>query len=414
MKIKLLTYSMLFLLLGAIYMPAKEATPLSMDDDLNIMKGVLEKLLNQKSSGITLGDEIDAFYLEDYGVVFRVMYATNQQFMLTDALQKKLSQIQMQKQKISEDMLEIQQKHQALRDKMDQARQNMAANIVQQNAADAVRLYQDEDHINVILDTLKTMGGKGQSREETVARIQERLRVFFDRYVAAMQNLKPKDRIAVLVEMRDWSNLNQKDSFLYGWVTVEDVTQYRENKLSKEQFAKTIEFQTYNDKTEVGQDIDIMSEIMSRGFQKKSFLSSYTNQGLYLNGYGALLFMSVPLNDYNNFGDAVDFTALLSDQSGNQGWMNQTDKTLETAQTQMALLRQKVMGLLGSYGHTLRLGPDEWVTLHVNTGPQYMMWGQTSMPAGFMIQVRQQDLNQYHSGQINLQTLENRARIKTF
>ena len=413
MKIKLISYFTLLLLMGAVQMPAKEAVPLSMDDDLNIMKGVLEKLLDQKSSGIALGDEIDAFYLEDYGVVFRVMYATNQQFVLTDALEKKLTQIQTQKQKISEDMLEIQQKHQDLRDKMNQARQDMTAKIVQQNAADAVRLYQDEDHINVILDTLKTMGGKGPSREAAVAQIQKQLRVFFDRYVAAMQNLKPNDRIAVLVEMRDWSNLNQKDSFLYGWVTFENVTKYRENKLSKEQFAKTIEFQTYNNKTEVAQDIDIMSEILSRGFQKKSFLSTYTNQGLYLNGYGALLFMSVPLNNYNDSGN-IDFTTLLSNQSGNQGLMNQTDKTLETAQTQMALLRQKVMGLLGSYGHTLRLGPDEWVTLHVNTGPQYMMWGDTSMPAGFMIQVRQQDLNQYHSGQINLQTLENRARIKTF
>lgn len=409
MKLKIITYFVLLALLGAIHIPAGHAQSLSMEEDLNIMKGILGKMLSQNQNGILAGNRIDAFYLDGFGVVFRLAYAANQDWVLTDALEKKLSQIQAQKQKINQDMQEIQKKHQELRDKMAQARYNANARAIRQNAADAVRLYQDEDHINVILDTLETIEN-GLSTEEAIEHIRSRLLVFFERYVTGMQNLKSGDRVSVLVEIQDWGQLNRQSQFLHGFVTAGDIAQFRSGKLSKDEFPKKVVFQQYNKESELSEDISMMSEILSRGFkQNQGYFASPANQGVYLNGYGALLFMNVPTQG-NVF--QINNNGLGEPSNPADYFLQNSDQMQSTNQEQMAQLRQKVLGLLGAYGYTLELGANEWVSLHVNTMPDYLMWGKGN--TGFLIQLRQQDLNQYHAGTIDLKTLEKRARIQTY
>ena len=74
------------------------------------------------------------------------------------------------------------------------------------------------------------------------------------------------------------------------------------------------------------------------------------------------------------------------------------------------LLKDELLDLLVSYGHTIQLKPDEQLILDINRGPQINFLIQPSgQTTHHRIQIKKQDLDDYSNGKLTLNQLKQRT-----
>ncbi len=378
--------------------------------DLRIMEGVLSKLLNGRESRQAFNGHTKSVFLPGFGVVFHTSkegpiyrtFVTNYQ--KQSALIKKME--------------DVERRHIELRDKMEGRRKEVEeAALRAEEKARAVEEAKEREFavIDGFLDT--NLEDIIEEEKKSIGNFKDHIALFFKNYSSAIGQLKPDHRIAVLVNLKDWKLIDTDNGFLTGWITKSDIDRYRRKEISDCDLGNLIHYDLSDKESDIDFDISILSEILDRAMIEDGMLKSSSNTGIYLKGLGALLFMELPRYFVSDGGlsDGVSVifqgetdNALIYKMNTDQSKKNQ-DANRQKRQDYVQQIRDNIFELIASYGHTLRIQPQESVIVKVDLGRRFIsLGGKDDSVSQIIIKLNKKDLDDYNRGVLSLSALRNK------
>ncbi len=275
-----------------------------------------------------------------------------------------------------------------------------------------------------------------QKENEAIETLKDNIICFFKKYVPAIRQLKDDDRIAIIVKLDNWRNKKYQDSFLKAMVTKQAVDLYRKNRISYADFQKRIVFQLREEKSDITKDIDIMSEILSRGLDSSTYWRPSSYRGTYMENFGVIFFLNIPsrfltLSIVSTDTPDVVLTKTITNSSkeyqtskeeifdlkGKLITITEKEKKKKKDREKeinksIKELQDELFDLLASYGHTLRIKPEEWVVLNVNMGNN-LFYPRNSDNSHFILQIKKKYLDYYYKGTITIDELRKKLIVQT-
>ncbi len=351
-----------------------------MNRDLNIMESILEKLLMGTKPFVPFYSKVRGYYLENYGVLFQINFSGSSFFIIQNEKLKRQMEV--------------------VKKQMESLKLRLKGETVEVNTENEKAT--EEDSIN-----------------KQLAMIKEGIIEFFASYADAIGQLQPSDRISVLINFGNFSDLqifslsggsikkySSLPSLLVATIKKGDLIAYRRGQISQKSFQKRIHFQERADDDLMAKNIAIMANILDAALDEKyykEFGSSGKTRGIYLDDLGVMFFMEVEFT-----GDYVRHIKPLfidSEESNKNTGKEQIQKTLKKFQ-------KALVELIGDYSHTLHtLKPNEQVIVAVDFEKLLFT---DEIPARYIIKIRKSDLDRYNRGRINLDLLMKRSKIMEY
>ena len=384
--------------------------------DLRIMEGVLDKLFKGKSSHWYFNGHTKGVYLPGFGVVFHMNQVGPIHHDLTISLRN-------QREEVEEMAREVREQHDELRADMEEMRKEIQQDLEIIEEAEhplppEEELILEEDHI--LLDSEKIL----EEEKKHIKMFKDNIIVFLRNYSPAIGQLRLEDRIAVLINLNDWESVESENAFLTAYVTKQEVDQYRRNQTRQSDFEKYIHFHLTDVESDIDTDIGILTEIFDRAMDSSSFWGSPSNNGIYLDGLGALLFMELPGMGIPAPPDPENiFSIIVKDDEKEPVIVTPGKRISEGKKKDKEKIREKVFEevqdelfeLMASYGHTLRIKPQESVILNVdlrNRLPSFG-WGEKK-PSRLILQLNKKDMDDFNRGSIPINILRQKLVHKTY
>ncbi len=392
--------------------------------DLRIMEGVLAKLLRGKPSRHYINGKTKAVYLPGFGIVFHTNQEGPAYRHLNTALGLQYETFRAQARKTRE-------QHNELRREMETKREEIQEAQLREHLLKAEEVEAEEaiivDEMDAVRDFLE--GDKEKIIEEekkAVETLKDNISLFFINYISAIGQLNPQDRIAVLVDLSDWNIMDSADGFLTGWVTKQDVDRYRQDRSKESELKNKINFQLASSDSDIDMDINILSEIFDRAMDSSTWWGKSNNNGIYINGLGALLFMDIPSNYYVLNADGENLISIVRGRTYEDAvtaFVPGKEKSAkkekgESAEERIQKVQDELFELMASYGHTVRLKSQESIVLNIDLGRRSLFMnynGKTDkIPSRLILQLKKQDLDEYNRGVITLDALKKRLVRQTY
>jgi len=367
--------------------------------DIRIMEGVLDKVLaGQSNRHFGTPSSTQGLYIKNYGMIFHAAKPVTHRYSaeITQAYEHQLKAV---KERLSE------VKHQQ------EATEKAARRVKPAKMA-------PERRKNIELFEMMSEH-QIKNTEEALEEVKTQLTGFFTDYIPAISQLNQQDRVAVLVQMDPFGGANSRT--LTSWIAVDRLNDLRTQRIDKAEFGTLIHFDQDNaDAQGIQHDIDILLEILTRAMGPNRFYTKTGSKGLYLDGFGALLFLRLPggvfINGKNDnvlivAQDHLDRALTFSkgDAVGISAKTAGRDQAEEKQAEEVQALRDELFELVADYGHTLRLKPEENVLLSIETDSNILNWTRRdSRNRPLVYQLKKKDIDAYHSGRISLKELKHR------
>lgn len=382
--------------------------------DLRIMEGILDKLFKGRDSSRYFNGRTKALYLPGFGVVFHTSQNAPIHLDLNVALRHQVQAVQEMADRVRGEREEVRREMEETREEIEEAAEA---------ATEAKRLAQSRSDLDVAEEILLDSDKIIEDEKKTIDNYKKNIHVFFRNYTSAIGQLRPQDRIAVLINLRDWESLDTESPFLTGWVSKQDIDRYRQNQINENEFKKNIHFQLADVESDIDMDISILSEILDRAMDSSSFWRRSSNSGLYISGLGALLFMELP-SMYITVPGADNLISIVEGQVNENVIAvapysrKEGEKEKEKKKTEEEVIQEvqdELFELIASYGHTLRLQPQESIVVNVNLGSRLISYARArKSPSRLILQLQKKDLDDYNRGIITLANLRDKLISQTY
>ncbi len=396
-----------------------------MNRDLRIMEGILDKLVQGKSDIYNVTSETKAVYLPEFGIVFYV-----RRNLVSYAIFSK--NIQQQENHYREALENYESALKALRDRIQEQEMKIDSGIADDTEIE--RFESDELDVEKFTKALNVYSEQMmQEEEEMIEKLKQNIILFFRNYVSAIGQLESQDRVAVLVDLGNLQSINAWNEILTGWISKQDVDRYRQGQIDETDFAQQVHFQFPDSESDINTDIGILLEILGRATDSSAYWGNSSNRGTYLEGLGALIYIEVPrtlpfgseigsvykyiLNGERVFMREENGRSMAYELNG-QRLGEVADGSEDTGMEEdeyVEKIQNELFELIASYGHTLRLEPQEWIVLNANLGSQFIgLYGEGGTTSFLIIKLKKKDIDDYYHGAITLDTLKERSIQQTY
>lgn len=377
-----------------------------MERDLDIMEGIIGKLLGQNQQRWSPFDQgVKGLYFEGYGVLFYVPPSNMNGLIFRDVIQEQRLKAR-----------ELQEMVQQFKGKL----ANPSANL---DSEERARL---EETIRRLEEENKAAAQKTEEPiREAKQRIEQRnkkLIEFLKYYADAINQLNDEDRISIIIDQKA-SMFGPKTDMRIGEpvsknlqeisASKKDIVAYRKGKIGDTEFENLVTIREIQTDDNVLKEVDVFAGIIGTalGRNRTSGLNTGDDiRGMHIRGLGAVFFMSAQLNQ--NF-DPVLAPAPPEAPNGNsvtvvipsfKGHSEDTDKAIKE-------FKRELVGVLGDYGHTLRMLKDsEYIVVSVDLSGLHFPFG-GDHPGGFVAKVQKNVLDQYDARSIDFNGLMNKIQF---
>ncbi|MFQ5603087.1 MAG: hypothetical protein ACE5HS_07440 [bacterium] len=358
-----------------------------MQRDLDIMEGVLDKLLNSSpydfelamANGKTLGT-----FFKGYGVVFQINYSSFNYAAIVDV-----------KTSIELEMQQLKQ-------------------LQKQIEPSELRIIEESQ-----------LNKQSSNMAERVNNLKDQLTEFLGDYADAIGQLRDSHRVTVLVNFgknrsvltyrsRQKPKKEKAISMLEVTVKKSDIVAYRQGRINEAAFRKRIVFRERTQNEKMRKNIDIMANIMNTALHKKyhkNFSSDGKTHGIYLEGLGVLFFMNGKI-DWNNRRILLE-SYIENYQKGHEVQITRKKRERESKKKFRETIdayKDAVIEVVGNYGHTLRtLKPTENVIVAVHIG-DYLSYSD-DFPNRFIVKINKSDLDKYNRGKIKFASFKKKVEF---
>jgi tRNA (Thr-GGU) A37 N-methylase len=265
--------------------------------------------------------------------------------------------------------------------------------------------------------------------DKTMPDLKENVTEFLASYADAIGQLKPADRITVVVSFDNrggWlpvpppvpSVPGQKESaenaqiaFLEVSTLKKDIVDYKKGTTDLNTFRKQVRFDERLENAQVDRNIAIMSNILDTALSSKyqtEFSTPGDIVGMSLQGLGALFFTTVKLHSDSHEEIHILFDRYLED--ANRGIVTTKKSTRKPAQTEEVIgrLKSELIKLCADYGHTLRmLQPDDHIVICTDFSKG---WGADARePQRSILKVTKRDVDRYNKRQLTFAQFEKKV-----
>lgn len=392
------------------------------EQEIDILEGVLQKMLKDKKANYHVGGRVKGIYLKDFGVLFHTKEVSPSQFIYLNSMKKNMKEIQVQKAELAKQLKELKVQQSQVAQEMAVVRKQILNNgtheiVIHSNVdVDGNETEKIEhvviasDHENLILPHRIDIDQEILIKEEeAIEHIKEKIFSFFQKYAYTLEGLKNNNRVAVMINLDRWHTTDMQDEYLAGWVQYADLQKFKNQKLSAEALKKKVKFKLSTD-DELSDEIDIMSEILNRSTLKFSNTYLGGNSGLYVNGLGVLFFVEYPMD---KSASSVHVPIVVK-TDGNNGFVYQTSTGSSAGSSDKTAqdIHDLLFGTVTKYGHALSIRDDENIVLYVDTDQLFELQshGQTLGP--MLFQLKMKDLRAYQQGRMSTEQLRKRFQRK--
>ena len=342
--------------------------------DIDIMEGVLNKLIFEDNRESSFGNNTTGTYLEGYGVIFNIAYG------------------------------------------------NLGRHIMVETVKDDEKKERNKEETVQVL-----FGGYSSSKdpEETIKILKDNICIFFSDYAGAMKDLVTDERITVTVDFngsRDafWlyasDNESSRINRLIATAKQGDISAVSKGSLQRDQFEKKVVFEEEIDDSGDNKDFWILADIFDtalkrhRRWQTLSF--SGKSRSMYFPGFGAVFMTNAifPSDNYEVIAQAFagrildDKVSTLTNEIG-KGEEKRSDKEL------IQELQDDIIDILGRYGATLRSVPeDEYVLITVDISNPF----ESQLPTKMLIKSKMSDIKLFNREQMSFDKFKNIIQIKQY
>lgn len=359
-----------------------------MQRDLDIMEGVLSKLLMRSSPQWgPVGENVNGVYFEGYGVVFQVEY--NGLRVLTWSR----TELERSLQKLKE----------------------ISPKVV------------NDEEFALTPEAAPPVEVVETNRGQLLERLKSQTSEFLANYADAIGQLDSGDRVTVVLDLGfgrvhffTETGVRQRESdknvaILEMTALKSDITDHRRGKLSLDEFRKRIEINEQDENETRSRNMDIMASILETALSRRHFEDYYLvgkNRAVYLKGLGALFFLNAELN----LGRAPLPTVAPGEFGEDAVRVRVTQRETRSKKNYEESLQNfenTLVELIGDYGHTLHnLAPAERVAAAVKFNS---FWPLSDDGARrFILMVKKQDLDNYNRGNIKLAEFKQRVQIQQY
>ena len=368
-----------------------------MQRDLDIMEGVLEKLLTSAAADLAPFKKVRGVYFENYGVIFQVDKSSRFVYAFHTG-------------NMRESMERVEKSMQRLRKKLKHG----------------LRYETGEDVVVINKEVIAPKPGKEINWQEQIAQLKVRLVEFLGNYADAIGQLNASDKITVLLDLKnrprfylnfDFEDEQKEVGILQATALKSDIIAFRRGKISEKQFRSRVEFTEDRQDESMKRNIDIMTDIMETALSKKytnNFSISGQRHGIYVKGLGVLFFMQGQLHpDDHESHYRVYFEKYMKNPGVNIVTNEDVKVSKRKAQQSLENFQTVLVGLVGDYGHTLRtLKPLERVIVAVDLSNYWNYAG--DMPARFILTTNKQDIDFFNQGKLSLENFRKKVSIQDY
>ena len=206
---------------------------------------------------------------------------------------------------------------------------------------------------------------------------------------------KPEDDLFLRVQ-RELEATAPEPVIFEGSVEKGDLRALHRGHLSEEDFARRITWQQHRPDPEAAKQVDIMAGILDKALAGEGQGQGFRCSGVYHEGLGALFFI--------NLGFSKVFSSL------NPGRFDRTRPVMPQIEAvtdeQEGLIKAELVKAVAEYGHTLPLKPREYLVVEVHSG------GPPKMCIDLLLRVRQDELDAYRKGTLNLVEFGHKVEIE--
>lgn len=379
-------------LLGSSFGWAQKLDDARMTRDLEVAENILGTLIKQKFNKQFFPMEIKGEYREGHGVTFRLPYEINGPMVwnispgvtILDGRSFKYS-------------FELPDRQEAELEKIldEQLRATKTETIRGTSARVATgRRYN--------MDSMRTV-----SNEKVI----EACKDFLADYGDLINQLPVEEKIMITNRgegERLWYGAfvnSTRPSYLSVEVSKADIVQFRQGKMSREQFLKTIKVINSEMDDELQPDLELLSSIFNRLYRRDLSKTYFTEENVYyerLKDYGVIYYMQVFSSNQNEY----DRTWIMP-TLGLEG-LSQDERDSKVKALYPQFERDIKTDML-EYGRTVKsLKPDEALVFNI----QLTKCEQCAIPASLELTVKASVLNEYANGKITKDAALARISVK--
>lgn len=397
------------------------------EQEIDILEGVLQKMLKDKKAGYHAGGRVKGIYLDGFGVLFHMKEVSPSQVIYINSMKKNMKEIQEQKAELAKELKALKEQQSQVAKEMVEMQEKILSNakheivihsnidIDNEEVEKIEHIFIAGGHDNVVLPYRVEIDEEIKIKEEeAIEHIKAKVTSFLQKYAYTLENLKTNDRVAVMINLDKWQTTDMQDEYLAGWVEYADLQKYKNQKLSADILKSKIQFKLSTDDA-LSDEIDIMSEILNRSASNSLSAHLSSNSGLYVNGLGVLFFVDYP-NQFlwhDKSSDKVHVPIVINTDGAN-GFVYQTSgKGFDGSSEKMAQAIQNLLfGTVTKYGHTLSIGDDENIVLYVDTDQLYGLDAYGKSVGPMLFQLKMKDLRAYQQGRLSAEQLRQRFQRK--
>lgn len=399
-----------------------------MDRDLDIMKGIIAKLVGEGQQTWGPFDQgVRGVYLEGYGVLFYLPASYFDGLAFKDFMQNRLT--------ISN---ELEARLEVLQSELD----GIAAGA---DSPEKARLH--EEIAQLKREQKVTDKGAKKPIDEARRNAEERDRKlieFLKYYADAINQLNDQDRISIIVDQNK-SAFRPKPAMTIGEsvsnglreisAIKKDLVAYRKGRISDSEFENLVSIREIETNDRALKEVDVFAGIIGTalGRSKNSGFNTGTSiRGMRIRDLGAVFFMVAEMNTFGlqSFGPVilgeegsktvtvpstpVKIAPAPNGEEGsitvtvpafkNSGHQEDTDKKIKA-------FKAELVGVLGDYGHTLRtLKDSEYVVVSVDISSLHTPF-MGDGPSGFVVKVQKSILDQYDTKRLDFDAFMNKVQF---
>ncbi len=376
MKVKLVLF---VVFLNISVMLFAQEKPGNIQDDIEIMETILDKLFDKQERSLRfITSGTSGFYLDGYGILFKVPYSLSQKLYYVSPAPNA--------RKFIDDFIFSGQGH-------------------------AVSTSNKEAEKRDI-DFEKTM-------VEEISRVKDISARFLGDYISAINYMEPNYWITVIVDFNgapfSFDKFLPEKSIrqVIGKVQRKSIIDYHKGKIDFEKLKKQIQFVSkYDNDTEMDGDVEIFADIISSYVEKSNKENELhvinAVKGFYLDGYGAIFFMNVNLQpNYINIITHGDHKSQFSVQA----YSSFGDRDTIDFDEKLNILQNRIISLYARFGHTLKkLQPKDWLEVAVNLNTIRINNGYSKV----IYRIQKEDIDRLNSQKIKMTEFKKQLSVAKY
>ncbi len=331
-------------------------------NDIEIMETVLTKMLNPGHASSFFSEENSrGFYLADYGIIFNVPYSFSDNELVTVNLNQLLRRYQMETVVIGEES-------------------------------------ETATKINIT---------------ERLAELKKSITRFMGVYASSIRELSPNEKISVIV---DFNGAAQRfiepetkraiPRQLICTVRMDDLSNYRQGKISDSVLESKLEFKEENS---IAEDISIFGNVIKTSLQQSRELGNFNLfddvKGFHFQDHG-VLFVTVVNWNFAGFQefylDGKDNTSIAYSITNRNN-----QKSREELDNRLKKLERQLIRSISNYGHTLDLKPEDWIEVAVKFNGAL----QDNDFSKSVIKVQKKIIDDFRREKINFDQFQNMVQV---